>query len=315
MSELKDLKLDGEIKLEESTFTRLVGGFNENTPILSDLQIGSLLEYKHGVKQVRETINRNIKSFEEGLHYLDLSKRSAENATLKESLLSLGYSKQSLTQAKNIYILSESGFLLYLKFAEGDKAVDIYKDFIEDYFKLRAKVESMEESIRNQINKLKESQAFLMGMSIMDSDPLKQREFLLEYNKVGEQVLELEKSLTEKETIKKLESKIHFGELLENSKNDYDIGTFAKFLNIEDMGRNKMFQWLKDNEILMKNNTPYQKYNRYFTVIPVVKGTYSSNKTLLKAKGIEFIVKKLIKDGKIITKSVEEILKELPKAN
>ena len=102
---------------------------------------------------------------------------------------------------------------------------------------------------------------------------------------------------------------------MESSKNDYDIGTFAKFLNIEDMGRNKMFQWLKDNEILMKNNTPYQKYNKYFTVIPVVKGAYSSNKTLLKAKGIEFVVKKLIKDGKIITKSVEEILKELPKAN
>ena len=59
-----------------------------------------------------------------------------------ETLKSIGYTKQALLQAKNIYIFSQAGFLLLLKFAEGDKSVQMYKDFIESYFKMSHELEA-----------------------------------------------------------------------------------------------------------------------------------------------------------------------------
>lgn len=145
---MEQIKLftDGKIKMNDREFTRVLGGFDNNKPSISDIQISELLGYKNGARQVRQQVERNIQHFEIGLHLLDLQRVTHSN-TLTELLISLGYAKQSITQSKNIYVFSEAGFLLYLKFAEGDKTIELYKDFIEDYFKTKAENIVMEKTL------------------------------------------------------------------------------------------------------------------------------------------------------------------------
>lgn len=106
---------DGEVATtKDRKFTRVLGGFNNKEVSLTDIQLSILLNYKHGARQVREQVNNNISHFEFGLDIVDL-KRDGDIVTLSESLTSLGYAKQAITQANNIYLFSKSGFLLFLK--------------------------------------------------------------------------------------------------------------------------------------------------------------------------------------------------------
>lgn len=322
MSKEKVIKLftDGEVKVGERQFTRLIGGFGEGRPMLSDKQVAELLGYAKGARAVRERLNRkdeygkeNIKHFEFGVDILDLQ-RVAEKDTFVETLMSLGYAKQSITQADNIYLFSESGFLLFLKFAEGDKAVELYKDFIEKYFKTKAENESMKDSIEEEIKSLIKDRATCLGMSLIESDNKKKLELAEKSEELNRRIIKLEKSKSEEEIIKKVQDKINIADNLCTGKHDYDIGKFSKSLAIPRLGRNKLFEWLRDNRILDSNNIPYQKYMKYFSVANIPTGNgYVNYKTMIKPNGIGYLIKKLEKDGKLINKSVNDILKELNK--
>jgi anti-repressor protein len=69
-------------------------------------------------------------------------------------------------------------------------------------------------------------------------------------------------------------------------------------------GRNKLFDFLREQKVLMKDNLPYQSYiNRgYFQVkeTPIRKGSFITNKsqTYATAKGVEYI-DKLLKENAI----------------
>jgi len=101
-----------------------------------------------------------------------------------------------------------------------------------------------------------------------------------------------------------------------NTNNCYDIGTYAKILESKELGRTRLFAWLKDKKILMSNNVPYQAYTKYFKVIPVInQWTGQTNyKTLLKPIGITYIYNKLLKDGKVIEKPLEKVIEDLAPA-
>ena len=57
---------------------------------------------------------------------------------------------------------------------------------------------------------------------------------------------------------------IRYSEALNNEEVSYSIGDVAKVLNIDGIGRNKMFKFLKSEKILMRNNEPYQAFRKYF---------------------------------------------------
>lgn len=95
--------------------------------------------------------------------------------------------------------------------------------------------------------------------------------------------------------------KVEFFEAVTGSKDTIDIGTVAKVLN-KKVGRNRLFEILRDKNILMNNNMPYQKYVDcgYFRVIEskYTKPDGSVNvglKTVVFQKGINFINKILEK--------------------
>lgn len=308
-----NLKADGIVKMDNGReFTRLVGGFGEGKPVITTKQISELMSFD--LRVVNQTINRNIEHFEENVDIIDLKKIVTE----RDDLLEMGYSNIAISRGSSkINALSQSGFLLYLRFAEGDKAIGLYKNFIEDYFKTKAENTVMTNTIHEQIEKHYKHRAYFMGMAMQEQDESKRIEYSQKAESLNRELRELEKSITEaevkKEVVEGLKPQLHIADIISNAKGCYDMGDFAKTLEIEGMGRNNMFKWLREQKILMKNkNSPYQQFVKYFKVIPTVhENGYPGTKTLIKPKGVNYIIKRLLKDGKIVTKSTDEIISEL----
>jgi len=98
--------------------------------------------------------------------------------------------------------------------------------------------------------------------------------------------------------------KVEFFEQVTGSKDTVDVGQAAKVLNIG-IGRNKLFELLRDKKVLQNNNQPYQKYIDcgYFRVIESKftkpNGDTSINlKTVVYQKGLNYIRKLINKEGK-----------------
>jgi anti-repressor protein len=93
--------------------------------------------------------------------------------------------------------------------------------------------------------------------------------------------------------------KVEFFDQVADSKDAIDIGSAAKVLNLG-IGRNRLFEVLRDKRILMNDNKPYQTYidRGYFRVIEqkYTKPDGSTNiniKTLVYQRGLDYIRKVL----------------------
>lgn len=94
--------------------------------------------------------------------------------------------------------------------------------------------------------------------------------------------------------------KVEFAEAVGRSDGTLSIGEFAKLLPKEwEIGRNKLFKWLRDNKYLMKDNVPYQRYvnEGLFEVIETVSEydsqDYINLITLITGKGQLHVTGKL----------------------
>lgn len=98
-----------------------------------------------------------------------------------------------------------------------------------------------------------------------------------------------------------MQPKAEFFDAVTDSKTAIPIGDVAKILDIG-IGRNKLFEFLRQKNILTSDNRPYQKYidSGYFRVIEQkyeVNGEVRINiKTLVFQKGIDWIRKQLAKE-------------------
>lgn len=95
-----------------------------------------------------------------------------------------------------------------------------------------------------------------------------------------------------------LKPKAEFFDAVAGSKSAIAIGDVAKTLGIDGIGRNNLFQILRDRKILMRDNKPYQQYidAGYFRVIEQKYDTPDgetkiSFKTLVFQKGVDYIRK------------------------
>ena len=96
----------------------------------------------------------------------------------------------------------------------------------------------------------------------------------------------------------------NFAYQLCSSKDTIDIGGCAKVLN-KNIGRNRLFEFLRNSNVLQSNNIPYQKYidAGYFRVIESKYVTPNgetkiSLKTVVFQKGVAYI-------NKLLSKAVE----------
>ena len=90
--------------------------------------------------------------------------------------------------------------------------------------------------------------------------------------------------------------KVDFYDRVTESLDCIDIGQCAKILNVKNIGRNKLFEILRQKKVLNERNQPYQKYVDcgYFRIIEtsfnLPDGTQKINlKTVVFQKGLDFI--------------------------
>ena len=90
--------------------------------------------------------------------------------------------------------------------------------------------------------------------------------------------------------------KVEFFDAVAESKDAIEIASVAKVLGVPGVGRNKLFEFLRDHKILMRNNQPYQKYVDcgYFRIIEQKYerpngDTCINIKTLVYQKGVKYI--------------------------
>lgn len=96
---------------------------------------------------------------------------------------------------------------------------------------------------------------------------------------------------------------VAFANKVSDSSNLIDMGKLAKLLNDEHIkiGRNKLFQWLREQKTLMKNNIPYQRYidSGYFQIkestFKTPYGEKTAQTTYVTGKGQIYITEKLRK--------------------
>lgn len=121
----------------------------------------------------------------------------------------------------------------------------------------------------------------------------------------------LEKALTSPDFLIQLATKLKeeqeplvaFANKVSDSSNLIDMGKLAKLPNDEHIkiGRNKLFQWLREQKILMKNNIPYQRYidSGYFQIkestFKTPYGEKTAQTTYVTGKGQIYITEKLRK--------------------
>lgn len=111
---------------------------------------------------------------------------------------------------------------------------------------------------------------------------------------------ECEKKMLAEAKVLELQPKAEFFDAVTGSSDAVDIGTVAKVLNMG-VGRNSLFEILRNESVLMSNNQPFQRHidSGYFRLIEQKYSkpdgsTHISIKTVVYQKGICFIRKKLI---------------------
>ncbi len=134
------------------------GGFGEGEKVVLAKTIAEI----HGVRlnDIQSLINENIDEFEEGIDILDL-KNSTDSIG---SLLEVGFTKQSIANSKNIYLLSEQGYIansknIYLLSEQGymalvslmrtEKAKELRKKFRREYFAMRRVIKEEKSNLDN----------------------------------------------------------------------------------------------------------------------------------------------------------------------
>ena len=110
-------------------------------------------------------------------------------------------------------------------------------------------------------------------------------------------------------TVDNMKPKADFFDAVADSKTAVSMNDVAKVLDVKGYGRNKLFQYLRDNNILDSWNKPYQRYvdSGWFRLI---EQRYMKNgeqtigfKTLVYQKGIDQI-RKMLNNGQSVVNTI-----------
>lgn len=113
------------------TIPIIEGGFGENRKVILAKTVAEI----HGVEQkvINQLINTNLADFEIGVDILDVK----NSVITTDPLLTIGFNKQSIANSKNIYVLSEQGYMALVGLMRTDKAREIRKQLRREYFAMR----------------------------------------------------------------------------------------------------------------------------------------------------------------------------------
>lgn len=214
-------------------------------------------------KDVAEWIDYNVKNTYRLLNQVDEEEKAVK------SIHTLGGSQEA-------WFLTEDG--LYEVLMQSRKPI----------------AKAFKKEVKNILKQIRKNGAYMTPSTIEKvlSDP----DFIIKLatNLKDEQE---KRKLAEKKIIE-LKPKAEFYDDVAGSKDAISIGEVAKVLGVKGLGRNKLFQLLRNNKILQSNNQPYQAYvdRGYFRVVEqkwvASNGETKINiKTLVYQKGVDYIRK------------------------
>ena len=170
-----EIQIKGTINFMGKEIPNVYGGFGDNKKAVSDKTISEL--HNQRLPKIRQLINNNIKRFKEGIDIVDL-KRVLDEYTLLEQI---GYARQSITQANNIYLLSERGYAKLIKIMDTDLAWEIHDQLVDDYFAMR------EEKEKGYLPQLSPTQQCAMVIFDSNSTDLEKIEALKTFQTISRQ--------------------------------------------------------------------------------------------------------------------------------
>lgn len=222
--------------------------------------------HNRNVKRVNEQFNRNRKKMIEGKDFFSI-KRNNIPKSLKATLENLWVFAPAM---REIILFTESGYLMLNKVFEDDLSWNIQRQLIEIYFKAK----EMEKQNRRRVpTNFKEAVQELLYQ------------------------IEITEKLESK--IEEDRPKVELYDTLIELKDILDMKKSAKILNFYNLGRNRLYEILRWNKVLMKDNEPYQSYfeRGWFIIKESIINDRLVITTYVTNKGLEGIRKLLLKLG------------------
>lgn len=155
---------------------------------------------------------------------------------------------------------------------------------------------------------IRKNGGYIVGQDNLSDDELLAKALLVAQNKIAERdkrIAEQQKVIEEKsQVIEQQTPLVEFANHVSSATESIEIGTLAKLANKQgiEIGRNRLFNWLRDKKYLMQNNEPYQQYvnQGYFKLIEKTNNTpYGPTiytQTLVTGKGQIWIIEQLRKE-------------------
>ncbi len=265
-----DLKVIGKSEFMGKELPIIEGGFGDDCKIVTDYQISII--HNMELKEVRKSIRRLIDKdrLKVSVDFIDI--KSQVNTLPMDFESIFGVKEMYLSRTENIFILSERGYSKLIKSMDDDNSWEIMDKFIDEYFTMRKIINSDEQLLAKLVLDI-----YNGGQSAVSSA----RQLTeIEVNKATKPLLE---------TIEVQKPLVNFADKLLKSKENILIGDFAKAIYTDgvNLGQNKLFSWLRDNDYLYKKGTdnfPYQKYidNGLFVLKERIVDTVYNNKTMIK---------------------------------
>lgn len=137
------IKVIGKEHIGNIEFTGIEGGFGENKKSILAKDVAQI--HEQSVGNINRLINNNRKWFEDGVDVIDLLNASE---AFRNFAHQLGLDKSNRTQ--HIYLLSERGYSLLVKFMDDEKATRVYKQLLDNYFNMREAIKNNNPSLVQQ---------------------------------------------------------------------------------------------------------------------------------------------------------------------
>lgn len=137
------IKVIGKEHIGNIEFTGIEGGFGENKKSILAKDVAQI--HEQSVGNINRLINNNRKWFEDGIDVIDLLNASE---AFRNFAHQLGLDKSNRTQ--HIYLLSERGYSLLVKFMDDEKATRVYKQLLDNYFNMREAIKNSNPSLVQQ---------------------------------------------------------------------------------------------------------------------------------------------------------------------
>lgn len=238
---MKELVIRGKQEFLGMDIPVIEGGFGEGKKVILAKTVAEI----HGTRidKVNALINNNIDEFEKGIDIIDLKVNLAEVYNFEE----LGFTKMQVSKAKNIYLLSEQGYMALVMLMNTEKAKEIRKQLRREYF-------SMREALKPQL-----PQDYLSALkALVESEEEKQR-LSLEKAKIEEEknrLIHQGKLYTTTEISKELgfKSAKAFNEFLKEKKIQYKVNnTWVLAARFSEMGYTEIKQTELDTGKIVYN--------------------------------------------------------------